>query len=1257
MRIEKIHVKGFGILDEHDFSPFSPNLTLLIGKNEAGKTTLLEFIRRILFGFPKKSSNVNPYDPRSGDTKGGDLSFVLKDGKGFKVTRLKGSKISHEGILFQDGSTQPISALPPLLGKISKDFFNRIFAITNSDLHQYGTLANDLEIKGYLIGGATGLGLDNPIKIKREIREKADKIFIPGGSKRLINQISNELNDINSQIREIQNNTDAYLAQKENLTQLIEKRETLEEYEKSQQKENRQLDLIKRGLKDWNNIYLKRNKLEELPQILNLSQESISHVEKISDDINNIQNKIADIEDEIAIKQSKIKSNPVNQGFIENEQEILALIRQIPKYQLDKDEIIKISTSIIDKQKNLKKLLLDVGPEWDEEKVMKCNLSHTALDNILKTSENYYQTKSECETLRSKWELIENNINLLNQDVQEINSPLLENRKNIQVLSNRISEYQQNIFETKKLKKKCEALYGDQLSSNGKIKSKWPDLDLNILPDYDFEKLQNASLQSLSQIEKNENKIEEIIRSIQEKKVSYESWNLKLSRQKEKIQELGHIPSHKDLENYDNTLKKLKQLIQEKQSEDKMKNVVSGWIVEPIYAGLSGIFGVILVIFGILISFTPIIYAGIALISFGGLWYLLISQLKPPSDKKVTPENLVFEIEKYSKRLKFSKIPTIDEINKKEKDIQKNYQKIKLYQIYIEELQEIELELNQAKKVSQLVDEELEKTKDKLNEYLKSVENWRLKNSIPSTVQLNDIPHFITTIVEYKRISNEIIKIKEDIKEKSISSSQFLSDTSEFFKSKFDNHNDIVLDPNQEPDLIIARILELKDGSDNEYIKDQRNKSTKNKILIREKEKSDLEHLLEKSEENNRGILQQFHELLEKYGFDSKANPTQIHLQYKRILNARDTYDTILSDIEKEKLLSLNNSQYEEKIKNLAFLLPDLNQGTPPESFVALLESHLNEQKERLRIYRENNDDIQSKNERVIQLEKKKSDLLPNLEKVLKKTGFSTLEEIVEIKPSFFEQLKIQSEIEQHEQNIFTIAGNEERYIYLKEELQKANPDEIDDRIDQTSQSLIQIRKDLDAIIQEIAILQNNCESLKKSEEQNRLLIKKSQLKAELKTLAEEWAVYSLADSILHEALEKYERERQPAVVNRAEKIFGQMTGGGYTRLYMPVSNEEFEMEMEDGFIKTPSLLSQGTAEQLYTSLRLAYAEEYCSQAEPLPIILDDILVNCDANRMKAAVHAIVELSKEVQVIYCTCHEPLIQCFRDAAPDMGVIEI
>ena len=52
MRISGFHVDGFGALADFRIDDLSPGLVILDGPNEAGKSTMLDFLTAMLFGFP-----------------------------------------------------------------------------------------------------------------------------------------------------------------------------------------------------------------------------------------------------------------------------------------------------------------------------------------------------------------------------------------------------------------------------------------------------------------------------------------------------------------------------------------------------------------------------------------------------------------------------------------------------------------------------------------------------------------------------------------------------------------------------------------------------------------------------------------------------------------------------------------------------------------------------------------------------------------------------------------------------------------------------------------------------------------------------------------------------------------------------------------------------------------------------------------------------------------------------------------------------
>ncbi len=79
--------------------------------------------------------------------------------------------------------------------------------------------------------------------------------------------------------------------------------------------------------------------------------------------------------------------------------------------------------------------------------------------------------------------------------------------------------------------------------------------------------------------------------------------------------------------------------------------------------------------------------------------------------------------------------------------------------------------------------------------------------------------------------------------------------------------------------------------------------------------------------------------------------------------------------------------------------------------------------------------------------------------------------------------------------------------------------------------------------------------------------------------------------------------------------------------------------------------MSDGTRDQLYLSLRLASLEKYLETSEPMPFVVDDILVNFDDLRAAATLGALAELSKKTQVLFFTHHGRLVELAHEVAEE------
>ncbi len=184
MRLKELQIEAFGTLDGKTVSGLTTGVNVLYGPNESGKTTLLEFIRRILFGFPNKrsSSKYNLYDPRIGGVCRGSLICQLRNGELLSVHRKDGAKGGALTItpLNENDSAKREKSLDPFLGFASKTIFENIFAVTLDELQDINSL-NDEETTNRVYGAGLGLGSVSLAGVESKFRKLGESLFLPRG--------------------------------------------------------------------------------------------------------------------------------------------------------------------------------------------------------------------------------------------------------------------------------------------------------------------------------------------------------------------------------------------------------------------------------------------------------------------------------------------------------------------------------------------------------------------------------------------------------------------------------------------------------------------------------------------------------------------------------------------------------------------------------------------------------------------------------------------------------------------------------------------------------------------------------------------------------------------------------------------------------------------------------------------------------------------------------------------------------------------
>lgn len=154
------------------------------------------------------------------------------------------------------------------------------------------------------------------------------------------------------------------------------------------------------------------------------------------------------------------------------------------------------------------------------------------------------------------------------------------------------------------------------------------------------------------------------------------------------------------------------------------------------------------------------------------------------------------------------------------------------------------------------------------------------------------------------------------------------------------------------------------------------------------------------------------------------------------------------------------------------------------------------------------------------------------------------------------------------------------------------------------------------------------------------------QVSARIHRLVDRYTKIKLASKVLQDEIERYREEHQGPVLNIASGIFSDLTRGSFAGLRTDVDDSNnpilIGVRQDDVRVKIEGM-SDGTCDQLYLALRLATLKARAETAEPMPFIVDDILINFDDDRSKATLEALADLSENNQVILFTHHRQVVE--------------
>ena len=422
MKIESIHIDGFGQFHNYSIKDISPGLTILNGANEAGKSTLLSFVRRVLFGFPSRSMSSNPYQPLEGGNHGGRL-IVHTDANDRCVIERYTTKGNDAVVTYADGTVGEKTDLSKILGFADKEIFKNIFAFGLDELQSFETLKSN-SVNSRLYSAGTGIGAISISDIQKTLKKRETDLYKKQGRKPPINTLFKNIKDTNSEIRVLEGEQEQY----DSLHNESEKKSKTIKNLNSEQKEiQKQLNHVNELISiwdDWVNLQDSYAALNNLPTIHDFPEKGFDKLDRLQEKMDEITSKITLIQKDLEKNTVEQKDIHVDEILLNKRDEIFNLRNGIDKYRSDRESLPLLKRNVDDEQSNLRDLFNELGAGWDEEKLNQFDYSIPAKETVIQKRIAIKDIEGTIQGIQHELSQIEHDIERIAKGIKDIDDEL-----------------------------------------------------------------------------------------------------------------------------------------------------------------------------------------------------------------------------------------------------------------------------------------------------------------------------------------------------------------------------------------------------------------------------------------------------------------------------------------------------------------------------------------------------------------------------------------------------------------------------------------------------------------------------------------------------------------------------------------------------------------------------------------------------------------------------------------------------------------
>lgn len=333
MKILEIQIDRFGLFYHWQGSFDGAAFLTIYGPNEAGKSTLVNFIKCIFFGFPRKA-DLLPYLNDGGNPHdvGGSITLQTKQWGKLKIVRYYQRNGGKATFFNENGDVLSEEAWLSFLHGIDRDVFEAVFCFDLEGLKGIEKLKAE-EFNRFLFN--TGMVGERQLSdLEKSLEKQAGALFKPGGRLPLINQTLLELDALQAKLTEWKKQMDDYLTLKNQSEQLKKDIESAVSSKRDLEKQRHVFQRYKAAEPLVIDIISVKEALNQFPDLSRFPEDAKTRYDHWRTQVASYQGELDELETKMAPIKTALSQFGAEDDILQVEKQLTALQRQASERSL-----------------------------------------------------------------------------------------------------------------------------------------------------------------------------------------------------------------------------------------------------------------------------------------------------------------------------------------------------------------------------------------------------------------------------------------------------------------------------------------------------------------------------------------------------------------------------------------------------------------------------------------------------------------------------------------------------------------------------------------------------------------------------------------------------------------------------------------------------------------------------------------------------------------------------------------------------------